>query len=212
MGTSHGIAIGASSMIGASYCIQLGQGYNGIANTFSVGLSSSNNYRLLDADGTIPADRLPNAINKYSTMPTAASTNVGWIVQFTGTTDSTYTHGYIYECKAQGTDPETYAWEAVEVQAGGGSGLPSQTGNAGKFLTTDGTDASWSDKPLVNADETGKGLSILGTVDNIGAGGVGVGSGSKTYKWGVAIGASTRVTALNAVAIGFQHRRKPEGL
>lgn len=28
--------------------------------------------------------------------------------------------------------------------------LPSQTGNSGKFLTTDGTDASWSDKPLVN--------------------------------------------------------------
>lgn len=28
-------------------------------------------------------------------------------------------------------------------QAGGGGGLPSQTGNAGKFLTTDGTDASW---------------------------------------------------------------------
>lgn len=29
-------------------------------------------------------------------------------------------------------------------------GLPSQTGQSGKFLTTDGTDASWSDKPLVN--------------------------------------------------------------
>lgn len=28
--------------------------------------------------------------------------------------------------------------------------LPTQTGNAGKFLTTDGTDASWSDMPLVN--------------------------------------------------------------
>lgn len=28
--------------------------------------------------------------------------------------------------------------------------LPSQTGQSGKFLTTDGTDASWSDKPLVN--------------------------------------------------------------
>ena len=35
-------------------------------------------------------------------------------------------------------------------EGGGGGGLPSQTGNAGKFLTTDGTDASWSDKPLVN--------------------------------------------------------------
>lgn len=32
--------------------------------------------------------------------------------------------------------------------------LPSQTGNAGKFLTTDGTDASWSDKPLVNTSES----------------------------------------------------------
>ena len=28
---------------------------------------------------------------------------------------------------------------------GGGSGLPDQTGHAGEFLTTDGTDASWSD-------------------------------------------------------------------
>lgn len=35
-------------------------------------------------------------------------------------------------------------------QAGGSGGLPSQTGQSGKFLTTDGTDASWSDKALVN--------------------------------------------------------------
>ena len=33
--------------------------------------------------------------------------------------------------------------DAVWANAGGGS-LPSQTGNAGKFLTTDGADASWS--------------------------------------------------------------------
>lgn len=32
----------------------------------------------------------------------------------------------------------------------GGGGLPDQTGQSGKFLTTDGTDASWSDTPLVN--------------------------------------------------------------
>jgi hypothetical protein len=43
---------------------------------------------------------------------------------------------------------------AVWQAGGGGGGLPSQTGNAGKFLTTDGTDASWSDKPLVNKDTT----------------------------------------------------------
>ena len=29
-------------------------------------------------------------------------------------------------------------------QAGSGTSLPSQTGNSGKFLTTDGTNASWT--------------------------------------------------------------------
>lgn len=33
------------------------------------------------------------------------------------------------------------------VGSGGGSSLPDQTGHAGEFLTTDGTDASWADAP-----------------------------------------------------------------
>ena len=32
----------------------------------------------------------------------------------------------------------------IALDAGGGSSLPSQTGHAGEFLTTDGTDASWA--------------------------------------------------------------------
>lgn len=43
----------------------------------------------------------------------------------------------------------TYSWVRLDVQPTVDP-LPTQTGNAGKFLTTDGTDASWSDKPLVN--------------------------------------------------------------
>lgn len=35
--------------------------------------------------------------------------------------------------------------EVIDNLGGGGGGLPSQAGNAGKFLTTDGTDASWDD-------------------------------------------------------------------
>ena len=51
----------------------------------------------------------------------------------------------------------------VDAGGGGGSSLPDQTGHSGEFLTTDGTDASWSDKPLVNtADSTGS-LGILGS-------------------------------------------------
>lgn len=40
--------------------------------------------------------------------------------------------------------------QTIELDAGGGGGssLPDQTGNAGKFLSTDGTDASWDDLPI----------------------------------------------------------------
>lgn len=56
--------------------------------------------------------------------------------------------------------PQTLSLDGNELTLsdGGGTvalpdGLPSQTGNAGKFLTTDGTDASWEEVPeQVNAD------------------------------------------------------------
>ena len=109
---NYATAIGCGAQAMAEGAIQLGgrgtgsQRRNSDANTFKVG-NANGNYEMMSADGTIPTDRLTNAINKYSTMPTAASTNEGWIVQFTGTTDANYTHGYIYECKAQRTNPET---------------------------------------------------------------------------------------------------------
>lgn len=37
------------------------------------------------------------------------------------------------------------SWYLYLKQGGSGSGLPAQTGHAGEFLTTDGTEASWSD-------------------------------------------------------------------
>jgi len=53
---------------------------------------------------------------RFTTMPTASSTNVGQIIQYTGATTQDYTNGYFYKRVAQGTDPETYAWEAQPVQ------------------------------------------------------------------------------------------------
>lgn len=50
----------------------------------------------------------------------------------------------------------TRSWSAPS------GGLPSQTGQSGKFLTTDGTDASWSDKPLVNKASSNGSLVING--------------------------------------------------
>ena len=55
----------------------------------------------------------------------------------------------------------TYSWSRIDVQPQPAKELPSQTGNSGKFLTTDGTDASWSDKPLVNSATGTDSVSIM---------------------------------------------------
>ena len=72
--------------------------------------------------------------------------------------------------------------------------LPTQTGNAGKFLTTDGTDASWSDKPLVNTATGGNSLSVLGTATN--------------YSSSTNIGSTAQVSGTNATAIGHNATAK----
>lgn len=56
---------------------------------------------------------------QLSVMPTASATYVGKIVQFVGTTDATYTHGYYYECTNNGG---TYSWTQLNVQPSSGSG------------------------------------------------------------------------------------------
>ena len=43
------------------------------------------------------------------------------------------------------------AWQDA---TGGGASIPDQTGNAGKFLTTDGTTASWGDALVNNAEDS----------------------------------------------------------
>lgn len=243
-GNTLNIALGNNAAVdnNASNAIQIGNrttsnGWtNSDSNTFKVG-NANGNFELMSADGTIPADRLKNAINKYSTMPTAASTNKGWIVQYTGATDATYTHGYLYECVSDGGNPATYSWTAVSVQAGGGSSLPSQTGNSGKFLTTDGSDASWATiNALTNMATANNSISILsganvsytnniaigagitiantncvtiGTFATDGSKGVTIGPGAKCSSQSVCIGYESDTTgAINSTAIGYQSKAK----
>ena len=187
-------AIGKGAVTSARAAIQIGEGTNSTAGTVCFGFEGTN-YTILDANKEIPTDRLTNAINKYSSMPTAGADYLGQIAQFTGTTDATYTHGYIYECVSDGATPPTYSWAAVSVQAGGSS-LPSQTGNSGKFLTTDGTSPSWSDKPLQNTATGTDGLTILGT--------------SETVNYAMNIGIASESTQLGGVAIGRAAKAKAE--
>lgn len=66
----YGVAIGSYAMVSADYAIQLGVGSNSDAGTLKVGLSSEDNYELLDANGIIPNARLD-----LDTTPTQNSGN-----------------------------------------------------------------------------------------------------------------------------------------
>lgn len=60
-------------------------------------------------------------IVQYSTMPTASESLLGKIVQYVGTTDSTYTNGYFYKVVSDEEETPTYSWENVQVQESGGT-------------------------------------------------------------------------------------------
>jgi hypothetical protein len=77
------------------------------------------------------------------------------------------------------------------ISATSGTTLPAQTGNAGKFLMTDGTTASWSDKPLVNNATSISNLAI------------GVDSSVAGNSYGTAVGYQCKVNALYSQACAY---------
>lgn len=170
--------------------------------------------------GALPDSTVIPDATQVSELPTASATEEGKIYQFTGTTTASYTNGYFYKCVSDGQNPATYSWTQVNVQPQGSS-LPSQTGNAGKFLTTDGTDASWGNA-VQNLSTAEHALTVLGTATtkknciNIGYNSevsgndvmyyhsVAIGSNSKsTGGRSVAVGGNTQATSDRSIAIGF---------
>ena len=245
---------------------------------------------LVDAGGgggTVDKSKIVNA----DTIPEASASNAGYVYLYTGTTNASYTHGYVYQnvksatytgtvsfeaatlsgttvaCSGDnfatflteaGADPTpivsgtmtyeadatgwrlvgkdsngntvttfmeyvedyqdagftftgtpqdgdviaftcsvteasaTYTWTRIDVQPAP-EALPDQTGQSGKFLTTDGSSASWSDKPLVNADTHANSLAIGGS-NTSGTNNTLVGSSATSYggNYNTIIGASSQ--------------------
>ena len=56
---------------------------------------------------------------QVSSMPTASASELGKVYQYIGSTTSTLTHGYFYECVSDGESTPTYSWSQVEVSKGG---------------------------------------------------------------------------------------------
>lgn len=65
---------------------------------------------------------------------------------------------------------EAFLKEAIDnAGSGGGGSLPDMTGQSGKFLTNDGTDASWADVPSGLPDATGASVGDVVTLGSDGA-------------------------------------------
>ena len=62
------LAVGNTAKATAGNAIQIGKGTNNTANTMNVGLSSTLNVQLLDANGQIPAERLTNVLGDIETL------------------------------------------------------------------------------------------------------------------------------------------------
>ena len=139
---------------------------------------------------------------QVSTVPTADSTFEGQIYQYIGATDSTYTNGRFYKCVSDGGNPATYSWTRVDVQPAGGS-LPSQTGNSGKFLTTNGTTVSWG-AALQNKIDSSNQLILLSDKTTVGSQSILIGAFSYNVYGDntVAIGDHCGANGNAAVAIG----------
>lgn len=88
--------------------------------------------------------------------------------------------------------------EGDTISAAGGASLPDQTGNAGKFLMTNGTEASWGEA-LVNKATGFSSLQILGT-PNI----------QVSQAFSVAIGYNSLVQNRYCTALGYAARAKAD--
>ena len=88
--------------------------------------------------------------------------------------------------------------------------LPSQSGNSGKFLTTDGTDASWAAISALQNTATGNNsLTVLGTAAT-GNGAINIGVGSRASEWGLGVGFDAQIT-FGVQSCSYGYRAKVSG-
>ena len=103
------------------------------------------------ADDAVTADKLANSINTEIAANTAKVTNATHTGEVTGATTLTIADNVVDEAnlKVSNTPTNGYFLSAQSGNTGGMTwaevdALPSQSGNSGKYLTTNGSAASWA--------------------------------------------------------------------
>ena len=186
----------------------------------------------------LPASMVNAEVNVYINSGATAANKVVVLELSSGNT-APYKWMYVYwnggtnvsgwktwqETLVSGTNIKTINGNSLLGAGDISVGLPSQTGNSGKFLTTDGTDASWSDKPLVNKSTsngyvistpitggtslTANNVVFIGNVGlptkNAGNNSIGIGVNASLETDSVAIGGNSFLKAqTGSIAIGNQ--------
>lgn len=225
------IAIGSFASADADYAIQLGKGENSEANTFSVGLSDTANYKLLGSDGKIPAERLPfegDVLTNTATGNSATAINAddaaGVSSVALGSGASVGQNGAGGTAIGPEATVEAAAGTALgatskvtaeyAIQLGKGTNSEANTLSVGLSETTNykllGSDGKIPAERLpfegdvLTNTATGSGSFSTGDADVASAeGAVAIGSGSVAWTQGVAIGTNAVTNSGGEMAIGY---------
>lgn len=160
----------------------------------------------------LPASMANAEVNVYINSGTTAANKV-IVLELSSGNVAPYKWMYVYwnggtnvsgwktwqETLVSGTNIKTVNGNSLLGSGDISVGLPSQTGNAGKFLTTDGTDASWSNRFIIDNSNVraGHATSLSGGNSVV------IGSYSNSaYSYTVALGGSASASAEGGIALG----------
>lgn len=99
-----------------------------------------------NANGTLDAGEINVALTRYICNGAQGSTGAQGVAGTNGTNGQGVPTGGTAGQVLSKVDGTNYNTQWI-TPSGGGTALPSQTGNAGKYLKTDGTDLSWGAAP-----------------------------------------------------------------
>lgn len=197
-------AVGGAAKATGERSIQLGQGTNSEPKTFSVGLgdSTSENYTLLKADGTIPAERMPD------TVLTNTATGVGAFA--TGGGDAgNYTSATIIGARAMtAANGGTVYGSSAKATGGGGTAIGTTASAAqnavalGTAARGDGIYSVALGMGSVVSGENSIGIGYGSVVNGTDAIGIGEGTVARGAN-SVVVGNEAGAGANNSISLGF---------
>lgn len=79
-------------------------------------LVSGTNIKTINGNSVLGSGNIETEIIQYASIPVASEEYEDKIVQYVGSTDSTYTNGYFYKCVSDGQTPATYSWVRLDIQ------------------------------------------------------------------------------------------------